>query len=350
VPVSTSGLRAWRLRALLALSFTAAAIAAEPVAPPGVAGNTQLYVTPPVLSLADVSALDAVTENLRRFVWYMYSEPRVQGLTDSRGRTCAQDLDEWLMTADEQARLAALRARAQSASEHGETGALHAALIEAQSLVQEELYRYYLIASYWWLQGNVVDHQERVKRLESLLPPGEATDVDASLARANAAAAQMLTIALTANPGRQAQVDALQSAQLAVFDAYNTVRGQLAHKVGEAASHAAPLTRSPESPCEGALAHTSGQPVPRLAADNPPSGSVYPQEMRRKYFEGKVLVEAQVEPSGCARQASVLESSGVEELDEAALHWALQIRYQPAEREHQAIIAPLRFRVKFTLH
>ncbi|OQX11302.1 MAG: hypothetical protein BWK76_19305 [Desulfobulbaceae bacterium A2] len=100
---------------------------------------------------------------------------------------------------------------------------------------------------------------------------------------------------------------------------------------------APPPDREPEPPAAPVPAAFPVGPL-RLSGDlalscpqrTPPS---YPQLSRRRGEEGTVLVQVELDEEGRVREARVVQGSGWERLDEAALFAVRQWRCQPPRRE-----------------
>jgi TonB family protein len=104
-----------------------------------------------------------------------------------------------------------------------------------------------------------------------------------------------------------------------------------------------------ESPCPPAATRTSGGDKPGIAGGNAAPDSFYPDSSRRAEFEGSVTIQAWVSATGCMQQAAVYASSGVAELDDAAVRWTRQASFYPAEHDHQPIDAQLLFVIRFQM-
>lgn len=76
---------------------------------------------------------------------------------------------------------------------------------------------------------------------------------------------------------------------------------------------------------------------------------IYPSQARRRGFEGKVLIRAQVAASGECAGATVSRSSGHAVLDEAALTAVRQWRFVPASRGGRAVAADVEIPIVFRL-
>jgi protein TonB len=75
----------------------------------------------------------------------------------------------------------------------------------------------------------------------------------------------------------------------------------------------------------------------------------YPEEARRNREHGIVSVGLIVPPTGCARAGFVLGSSGFEQLDRAAVSYAMGLHLRPGEEKGVAIEALAVVPVNFAL-
>ena len=137
-----------------------------------------------------------------------------------------------------------------------------------------------------------------------------------------------LTAAMSADSlsAEEVAVEELTRTTEQLFSAYNEERGELASSLStqERAQGKAPLTQTRQTPCQEPHPQTSGSAKPKLAVNNRALEEVYPASSKHALFEGRTVIDASVSANGCAEQAAVYQSSGVEELDDAALRWPLQ--------------------------
>ena len=102
-------------------------------------------------------------------------------------------------------------------------------------------------------------------------------------------------------------------------------------------------------PCTPPAAHSSGKANPTLDTSRPQPKLVFPEESRRLRESGTVFVGVMIAPTGCARQASIVGSSGYERLDQAGVHFAMTVRFLPAEKDGTAIerfiVLPINYRL-----
>ena len=286
---------------------------------------------------------------MRKSVWNIYgfdytAEP------DVRGRTLKQDVDDWLLPPAVVARLEALHAQAQDSGH--KQAALAKTFAEATVLLQEEVYREGLVNNYWFYQTRLAAQRRVFADLQARLRQGAQPD-PVPLTDALANAGRQLMAALSAREPTLAQQqvnsEQLRAAVAAVFPAYEEQRARLAAVVSdsERAQGVAPLALARTEPCPPPAAGTSGQPKPTFAPDTRAVELDYPPEMRRLNLQGVVVVTASIAATGCVTRAEIYTTSGVPELDQAALRWTLSARYLPAERDHQAVDAVMRLGVRF---
>jgi len=309
------------------------------------------YSLPPPPRFDTVPQLDEALDQLRKMSWALYSDALAQ--PDSRGRTIAHDVNQWLLSPDHEERLAALRARAQSQSAAADSAALQATLGEAATRVQQERCFAAVLAGYWRYRELLARHEARLQALKERLPQDEPAARQRRIAPLVMRWAGALSAAMSADSlsAEEVAVEELTRTTEQLFSAYNEERGELASSLStqERAQGKAPLTQTRQTPCQEPHPQTSGSPKPRLAVNNRALEEVYPASSKHALFEGRTVIDASVSANGCAEQAAVYQSSGVEELDDAALRWTLQAHFLPGERDHQAVTGVVRFAVKFVL-
>jgi TonB family protein len=313
---------------------------------PALAANYQL---PPAPKLDSVPQLDEALVGLRNMSWSLYSAP--YAVRDSRGHSITQDVNQWLLTPEHEARIVALRSRAQSQA--ADATAQRATLAEAAARVHQEYCLVEVLAGYWFFQDILNRHSVRLQTLHEQLPQDDAAARQLRLAPPLKQLTDALTAAMSADSFslEEAAAERLGSATDLVFGAYNKERGELAVALStrERTEGKTPRTLTPEAPCQAAPVKTSGAATPKLAPGNVAPDQVYPPASKHTWFEGRVMLDATVAANGCPQRAAVYQSSGVDELDEAALRWALQAHYLPGERDHQPSDGVVRFIVKFVM-
>lgn len=87
--------------------------------------------------------------------------------------------------------------------------------------------------------------------------------------------------------------------------------------------------------------------VPRALANNLPPP--YPERARRAGQEGRVLVRLHVRADGAVAATMLVESSGYDALDHAALRAAAGYRFEPARSRGRAVAADVLLPFNFEL-
>jgi TonB family protein len=101
--------------------------------------------------------------------------------------------------------------------------------------------------------------------------------------------------------------------------------------------------------CAPVAARSSGKATPSLDYSQPKPKLIYPAQSRRNREQGTVHVGLIVSPSGCARQGFVLGSSGFEQLDRAAVAYAMGLHLLPAGQDGAPVEALVVVPVNFLL-
>ena len=311
------------------------------------------FVLPPQPLSTPRSAqqLDEAIDALHRLSWQLHA--MAQTLPQAGGRSLAEDVDEWLLPPAQARRLEALRLQALAQSTRSDKAALRGTLKEATPLLGQEAYKAATLGAWWTFQDILARHESNLQALEARAPQEDHAARQSRIAMLAAGMRGQLPAALAADSAvtQAAAMQQLNEASETLLRAYNEERGKLAHLVS-GAQHArgevAPA-QPRDTPCPETAAHTSGKAVPQIASDNAAPESLYPSTSRHAYFEGDVVVDASISAAGCMEKAAVYDSSGVAELDDAAIRWAQQAVFYPAERDHRPVDGMLRFRVRFQL-
>jgi protein TonB len=85
---------------------------------------------------------------------------------------------------------------------------------------------------------------------------------------------------------------------------------------------------------------------PRYAENPKP---LYPEEARRKGYQGEVVLKVEVLPNGLAGQVDVKKSSGHEILDRSALAAVKQWKFIPARKGESPVPFWVNIPIKFQL-
>lgn len=110
---------------------------------------------------------------------------------------------------------------------------------------------------------------------------------------------------------------------------------------------AAGLTaRQPSTPPLPSQPGTADRPLPELIQSPPPT---YPQTAIERRWEGTVLLRLHVTAEGHVGQIAILDSSGYDVLDGAAVHAVRAWRFVPAIRDGRPVASSVRLPVRFEL-
>jgi protein TonB len=101
--------------------------------------------------------------------------------------------------------------------------------------------------------------------------------------------------------------------------------------------------------CRPVAARSSGKATPAMDYSQPQPKLTFPEEARRNRQHGTVSVGLIVPPAGCARVGFVLGSSGYEQLDRAAVSYAMSLHLLPGEDDGKSIEALAVVPVNFAL-
>ena len=113
--------------------------------------------------------------------------------------------------------------------------------------------------------------------------------------------------------------------------------------IDENTKSAAPVANAPTAPAPVALA-PGEQPVPIKGQMPPPR---YPGAALRRGESGIVLVRVEVDTAGMPAGVALVQRSGSRDLDRAAMEAVREWRFQPAQRNGQAIAASLVIPIDF---
>lgn len=89
--------------------------------------------------------------------------------------------------------------------------------------------------------------------------------------------------------------------------------------------------------------------VERPAFASPPGAPVYPELARQRRQQGTVVVEVQLDLSGAQQARRLLQSSGVDSLDEAALKAVAGWEFLPYREDGRARLSRVRLPIRFSL-
>jgi protein TonB len=334
-------LRRWwtLLPGILALILAGPASAQD--APPGTARR-------PAAAIATMADFEAALRERMQMAWTI-REASVAAGPDPDGRTIEQYAIESVFNAESEAKLAELRARAESQAGAGDAAGLGETLQEASKLLALSDYRLGVLALHFHLLRTVGVHESALAAVISKAPPGEQRTTRARLD----GLARPTSAGLTALLGTVPSADEMQrnpylGMALVIFRAYNEERQRLAAFAPDwdRREGVTPLSLAREGPCDRAAPAISDSDVPVMDRSAMPSLE-YPLEARRFSLEGTVYVRVEVSATGCPERVQVERTTGVDSLDAAALAWVLDARFHPAGKGGEAVAAPVVVAVTF---
>lgn len=101
------------------------------------------------------------------------------------------------------------------------------------------------------------------------------------------------------------------------------------------------------SPCPAPATGTSGSPLAKTAKMNRSPSDFYPEESRKAFLEGSVILSVRISATGCADRLAIAGSSGSEQLDDAAMRFGETMEFLPAEKDGKAVESTKEIRVTF---
>ena len=253
---------------------------------------------------------------------------------DRRGRTARQYLEALVFSPANDRALAELRAKAVEREAAGDTAGLYASLSEATTMFRRLDGQMRMLADYVALQMVLERQQQSMQAVLARLTEAERAEAQ----KAMDARLRTLPATLIDGPERPEDLvgytrEIVRANTLALSEAYNTERARLAYLAlqRDIAAGAVPPSRARNAACAPPVPSPASGETPTIDRDNvtqPP----FPDTARRGFFEGRVILRVEVDPSGCATRVTLIGPIGVPELESSALDWALEQRFHPATR------------------
>ncbi len=303
-----------------------------------------------------VEALDQNLDTMRRIAWEM---PAGLGNppADDGGRRVDDDLADYFLTEPVLARLQAMRdAIAASTAPGAEIPA--AMLAPLTQLQDSQGCRIGVIGNYWHRRQSHDYHRDMILRLVERLPEADQAAAKSELqaldAAANTARAQIAPglqycdlqehASSVASTPRLLQMDTSEAG-------YNALRlkvvAQLRVAQGDAGREGMTMHRS--TPCPAPAEVASGTHGLKLRI-TPDIRDYYPSEAILLGIDGDGKVRLHYDETGCVVEATVVESTGAELLDVAALRIALDYALTPAATDGKAVAGGALLPIHFSVH
>jgi TonB family protein len=305
--------------------------------------------------------LDKLISSLREAHWML---PEMMGNPppDASGRRPQDDLAEYLLTDESLGKITALR------EDLGKQAAAGAPVATGfadplPALLQAEMCRLMMVTTYW--SGRKVRdfHQDLIQQLVARLPEAErgaatreTTAIEARSSAPRPALVEAIRRCGNLKPGSMFQGEsdapALLADAAAELDGYNTLRQKLATRLDAVRIAAAP---------DGGSVHRSipcPPPAPAPIATGKRGATIRSQPDLRDYFPadainfkvmGKARLRMVYDNTGCITDVAILESTGAEILDAAAMRIAFDYALVPAQEDGKAVgggvVLPVNFNI-----
>lgn len=300
--------------------------------------------------IASVQEWDLITEGLRRGAWTIRAQNDFFG-KDSRGRTVEDDWNEFVVSPEALTRLDDLREKAAAQTAAADSAGLQATLNDAAPLLATQVHAAALVLTYWPAEVAVRYHQAVLEPWLDRAPEEQKKMVGDHIAATKQSLVTMLEDGLTEpDLGKKAELEkALAIMRRTSNDYYNRERHALLEQLAKLPEAPQLVSRKRESACPPPVAPLAGKAIPSLAKDNESPGENYPPKARIADIEASVVLQVSISETGCMEFAQVIETSGVEELDEAALLWAERAKFVPAEKDQKPAAGTMPFRFTYQI-
>jgi TonB family protein len=315
---------------------------------------TALAATPgplvqPLPELHNLDQLDTLLDGRNRMEWSVRNEPPGPE-SQVFGKPLVDYANQYIFTADADARFKDLRATAGSQSTARARAALADALRQAREALDFEAYRVAVLYAKRDLSTRVAAHEAALKTFIDKVPAPEQQQtrarLDPLIEQARASVDQLLRLPTLDGLQRAYASDATNN----LPKAFNEERMRLAPMAAawDREHGVKPMSRTRTKPCgqRSAQVSTTGKPQLDQSTLKDPD---YPREAQQLGLEGVVHIRADILSNGCAERMEVARSAGVAALDAAALAWAENVRFHPAQVNGEPQPASHTFGVSFRL-
>lgn len=305
--------------------------------------------------IEDLADLDAAVDLLRRAAWDLRAEDQPDPAGTLYGNLQSL-VDQWLLTDSVIADLDRLRERAAVEAGEGRAADSSATIRQAAQLVDIERRRAGIINGTRFESMVIGAHEQAIAPWLAQVDERTRSAARARLDRARAELrASRLWVLESA--GSELSVDALAESLGRSRDElttdFNEERATLIAKVPRDAYSAVLDERWPLEWHRDALCppgSTAASATEYATADFS-SGVIvtYPEHAQIRALEGAVGLSVAVSETGCALRARIELSTGVQELDQAALEWAKGLRYRPGSLAGRPVESTARIATLFLL-
>jgi TonB family protein len=278
-------------------------------------------VSPSVADDAPVTVRDAdqMLDLLKRAMWRTAEAPA----TEVDGRTIQDDLSELTLTDSTLEEIAKLRARMVEA--HGEDGEVSPMLLTSYiGVLGRESCRSKAIIQYWAPGGPEAGyHESLIRAMHQRLKSGHAVEAEFEELRQRVRISRETMLQLVADCA--SNPDAASTQALATRADYARIRARYAAQIDAAMAEGRlpPRIVEREAPCPAPAQPRQGDNKARIR-NMPDIGNFYPILDRAMMIEGVVRVMVEWDDTGCVLRTRLVNTSGSESLDDAALR-AIQL-------------------------
>jgi TonB family protein len=266
------------------------------------------------------------------------------------GKPLVDYANQYIFTADADARFKDLRTTAGSQATAGARAGFADTLRQARAALDFEAYRVAVLYAKRDLSKRVTAHETALKTFMDKVPAVEQQQtrarLDPLIEQARASVDQLLRLPTLDELQRAYASDVTNS----LPKAFNEERMRLAPMAAawDREHGVKPMSRTRTKPCgqRSAQVSTTGKPQLDQSTLKDPD---YPREAQQLGLEGVVHIRADILSNGCAERMEVARSAGVAALDAAALAWAENVRFHPAQVNGEPQPASHTFGVSFRL-
>jgi TonB family protein len=306
-----------------------------------------------VLPEPTLDEVDRLIEGMRASTWTL---PQMLGNPppDADGRTVEDDIAQYLLT-DETLREFA-QARGRLAAAANEDGTLpQQALAELASLLARETCRIWSIGMIWTADGPFEYHADMIQTAIDRLPAERRQAASLRLAGLRTpwrGDRKMLEEAIAACSAlKEGAVHPLDLRIRKVYEEFTHLRSELAAEINRmiGSGEIAPVERQRDPPCPAPSEPALGEDRVFRIRSTPDAGAFYPADARLYRVEGIVRVQLHWDAGGCVTRTVVVETSGSEELDQAAIRIGFAITIDPAIENGKAVGGSGTMPVRFSL-
>jgi TonB family protein len=331
----------------------AASASPPPAAPPAVppaptvdASHSQQYDLR--VNLKSLEEWDSTVDALTNLTYQVNNSQTSQ---DLGGHDLSYYWEQNVMTAPTKEKLDSLRDTAQKQSVAKDTAGLQKTLDAAATILTAERVKAFAVSVFMNAQAPVVYHQYQLgpwlARATDQDRQGVNDRVSATYTQLAKALDEVLKLHEPENPAITVQRFFKLIADPVTF--FNSERERLVKAQGSLPSPVSvtPRTRGDKA-CPPPVSASKGHDKPSLGPDFPAADTYYPPAAKANGVEGAVTLRVSISESGCIQRAEVAGTSGVAELDDAALNLAMAGNYVPAAGAgDKGTAGTMLFRVRF---